>query len=307
MNKQAEAFLSVYKKAVFVFPVLGAAAGICYFLAMRNDFEANIGHFARGSVTAGAAAALCIVSVLLSAVLAFCSRKKLMPAKVPDRDPLLVTASILGVVGAAGVLFLLAMPFLDPLFGTAAKGRLQLFADLASVLLIPALILTLMQDFKVSDARAFFWIGSAAAVILSLFACYFDFDDPLNSPVRVFTMLMQASVLLLTLAESRLALDPDAKRTYCTAPFQIFACGTVSSVGLGVSLGGLLFALFGADYMDPMLADPNLPAFRLLLYFGLALFGLSRLFALPKIAGPYRPPLLESPVEGKQTGRNDNE
>lgn len=301
MKKQTKSFLSLYRKAVPVFPLLGIGVGIAYFLAMRQDFDRSLGYFARNSVPALSAGILTALAVICAAGFAFASRKAVSVVRVPEKDPLSCTAAILGALSAVGMLVLFLMQVLGP---AAGYGKLASAAELAVVFPVPALLLTLNREFDVSDARAFFWIMSAGAVLLSMFACYFDYSSPLNSPVRTFTTVMQSALLLFVLAESRLALDPNAKKSYVTAPFQIFASAVSSSAGLGVALGGILDAFFGPGRLaeSQLLSDnPNLPVLRLLLYFALGLFGLSRLLALPKAAGDYRePPAEPKDAEKKQ-------
>ena len=143
--------------------------------------------------------------------------------------------------------------------------------------------------------------GSLPAILsvnMSIFVCYFDPAVPLNSPVRNLTTIMQCAALLFLLSEARLTFGVGSHRI--TMPSYIFANAACAALTGGIALGGILSRLLNSES-----ADPNLSLLRLGLYLALAVTAVSRLYAMPKICGPYREPPKKDgePEEPAETGK----
>ena len=115
-----------------------------------------------------------------------------------------------------------------------------------------------------------------------MFACYFDFTLPLNSPVRNLITIAQAGVMLVLLSEVRLALSHELRST---SPFLVFTSAFAASAVLGISFG---LCVYG--FVSPDAAGMGISVYRFACYFGVSLLALSRLSALGSAAGTYVAP-----------------
>ena len=267
-----KAFLSIYKKAAPILPALGIIVAIGYCLAMKRDFEYSIHHFAQDSVWFWIFAVAGVIAFAISATLSVLPMKTVAIVKSPIPSPAGLFATILCTVMCIGTLITETKVGPEQIISPMQK--------LGGILCIFIAITFAMSCVKKYRGGIFHKIASILglfSVNAAMFACYFDFSEPLNGPVRNITTIMQAAVILILISETRLAFGVPAKRV--TSVLYIFSSCATSSLALGFSLGGILYGIFSSSS-----ADPNLPLFRLGVYLAVAIFAVDRMIQLPAIA-----------------------
>ena len=255
---------------------LGLFLALMYALAMRFDFEYDIGHFSRTSFFFHAAAAAAAAGVLLALAEAFLTRRKIFDP-LPGSSPV----SVFGAVMAAAMSVSAAVLTLSSYMRSVPEegltpAKMSLASALLGLCLGASALLNLSKEQRGGQAVPVVTaVLGVFSVNLAMFAAYFDFSVPLNSPVRNFTTLAQAAVLLFLLSEARLTLvkGPDE----LPVPFQRFAETAAVTVGFGVSFGGVLYRLMilGSAHSP----EPNLSLPRLALYAALGCIAWDRLLA----------------------------
>lgn len=271
------------KRLPIIFVILAAVTAVTYFFAMKNDFDADIGHFSLGSIPFYICAAATAVSALAAVASAY-SSKKFVCSSTPENGAVYYFGACLAAVISL-VLFAVGLRDmrLTVLSGGAAVSSLSVKSkfELAELILTPFIalsyLLSLIGRTKVSGIRSAVTVLAALSLNLSLFACYFDFSLPLNSPVRNYTTIIDSSVLLFLLSEARLSFPAEEKRA--SYSFSVLASALASSVTLGISAGMLLHRL-----ICPISGDPNPDLYRCALYFAISLTAAARLFSLTKCA-----------------------
>lgn len=265
---------------------LALVIAVSYAAAMDRDFDFRIGHFALDSVPFHIAAVVCGIGILIAAAAYFTSGTKIYDP-LPEPSPL---SAFSGVLAAAMCLLILWQAVMARAAAIPTKfitpENLSLFSALAGLFLGASVLV----NFFSAQTRGMKTLPVVCAVIgafsvnLAMFACYFDFTVPLNSPVRNLTTLMQAAVLLFLFGEARLTLVKGPKEL--PVPFQIASQYAAVILGMGVSLGGIIWRLIRAFGMmtEPYsryasASEPNLPLSRLVLYFALSLIAFDRLLA----------------------------
>ncbi len=268
-------YLSIYKKLAFVFPFLALVIAVGYFLALKSDFDASIGHFASDSVWFYISCAGTAVSAALAAVLSKLASKKISITQHPEHNVLSVFGSVFAAIVSVVLLISSATDISLGLLGKFGKYAAYLLPFIAL-----SCILSLVPSLKTGAIRVICTMLGALSVNLTMFDLYFDFSIPLNSPVRNFTTIASVAVMLFLFSEARLAFRLDEKKAL--APFTIFANASAASCSLGISVGALLSKIFA-----PIAGDPNMSLYQLALYAALSLIALSRLLSFAKIAGEY--------------------
>lgn len=294
MNKRPlvplDSFVSGYRKALPVFPVILALLGLTYFFALRESFDYTIGHFETGAFWFVLVIILSVLAAVVSAVPAFMAKYTVSVTDTPENNLCAVFASVMGAVLAV---ILSADSILAFTPETTIVTKLAAFT-------LPFMALSLI--FGILPMTRGTWlhqlcsIPAVLSVNLTMFECYFDPAVPINSPVRNLTTIMQSALLLFLLSEARLSFGVKSWRI--TVPYYIFSGGTAVTLAGGTALGGILNRLLTAEP-----ADPNLSVLRLGLYLALALLAVSRLFALPKVCGKY----VEPPKKEKDKAKADEE
>ncbi|MGN1410327.1 MAG: hypothetical protein ACI4XJ_09140 [Eubacteriales bacterium] len=267
------------KRLPIIYIVFAALTAVTYFFAMKNDFDADIGHFAFGSVPFYICASVTALSAL-AAVISSYSSKKYVYASIPENGAVYYFGACLSAILAL-VIFVIGLGDmrLTVLSGGAsfsslpAKLKFELFELILTPFIAVSYILSLFEKTKVSKIRAALTVLAAVSLNLSLFSCYFDFSIPLNSPVRNYITIMDSSILLFLLSEARLSFPAEEKRA--SYSFSVFASGVSASVTLGISAGMILLRL-----ICPIADDPNPDLYRCALYFAISLTAEARLFSL---------------------------
>ena len=262
------------------FPLAGLGIAVSLFFALRNDYEGEIGYFAKGSVPLlilTIAAALCAVSAV---ILFFVFKTKYVIKSKPDYSPLSVFGIVLSIVMCIGILI-------------SESGILSGFSGVSvpsviSAVLTPAIaalfVLTYMSRKNGTEGKGklisvIMGILATASLVLKLFAEYFDFSKPLNGHMRILTMVMQAFVLLFIISETRLCFSLNSGKA--TPGFYVMSSALACSVSLGLALGGIIFTVFSGGA-----PNPNTTIMRLALYAAVGIIAADRLLSVSKITDP---------------------
>jgi len=287
-TESAIPYVRTLRKVLPVFPAIGLVIALALSAGLVLSFDEAIGHFEYGAGTFYVMAAGIVAAAAVSAVLGRCAKEKFSLTAFPESSPLFLCASyftaIMAAVTSAAFFydtFVLHLPY---------GGKLELFAAVLTPAIAVSVILGAHEKTRQSAAHIVFALLAVLAVNLNMFACYFDFTLPLNSPVRNIITIAQAGVMLFLLSEARLALSHE---TRSTAPFFVFTSAFAASAALGISFGLCVFGL-----VSPDAADMEISVYRFACYFGVCLLALSRLLALNGIAGTYvAPPETEEEPE----------
>lgn len=266
MNKKT--FSSVFEKLFLLLPILGVVIAIAYFLAMRQDFEYDIQHFATDSVWFWVFTSANIAAAVISAALAILPKKSVVVAKLPAPSPLSLFAAILSIIMAIGV-------FVTEIGEIA--GPIQKLASFLTLFIPASMAVYCIEKYRGSSIHRIIALLGAASVNLIMFARYFDFSQPLNGPVRNVTTLIHCAVLLFLLSELRLSFGISSNRV--TTAFYIFSSAVASSIALGFSVGGILY-----NVTSDSIGNPNESILRLGLYVAVAMVAIDRLLSFTKVS-----------------------
>lgn len=289
-TESAIPYVRTLRKVIPALPMLGLVIALALSAGLVMSFDEAIGHFEYGAVTFYLMSAGIIAAVVGSAVLGRGARAKFSLAAFPDSAPLSVCASYFAAIMAAVTS---AAFFYDTyVLHVPAGGTLELAAAALTPALTVSMILGAHEKTRQSVVRIVFALLAVLAVNLNMFACYFDFTLPLNSPVRNIITIAQAGVMLFLLSEVRLALSAE---TRSTSPFFVFTSAFAASAVLGISFG---LCVYG--FVSPNAAEMEISIYRFACYFGVALLALSRLLALNSAAGTYVAPPEPEPEENEK-------
>lgn len=273
----SERFVRMYRILVFVFPVLALLTAAGYFLAMKNDFDTAIGHFASDSVPYMLVIITVLVSVLLAGAAALIGSRAASFNGDPDENPV----SLFGAVFTA----LMSLASLFPVAGDLMLGVSVSKAAIAAAVLTPfigvSMVLSIIPAYRFSSARRFCAVLAAVCVNISMFADYFDFTLPLNSPVRNLVTVAKGAVLLYLLSEARFSFGFASSRP--TLLFTVFSSALTASASLGYTLGAIL-----SNSVAGLSSIPNPPTLHLCLYTAIGIHAAGRLFSLIPVIGAYR-------------------
>ena len=267
-------------KKIPMLPFLGLVIALFLSSGLVLSFDEEIGHFEYGAVTFYLTAGGIVVSAAVSALLGRISREKFSLCTIPESPLFSVSASyftaIMAAVTSAAELYEIYV-----LRARDAETLVLLAAALLPALTVSA-ILGAHEKTRGSVPHIVFAILAVLALNFNMFACYFDFTLPLNSPVRNIITIAQAGCMLFLLSEVRLALSPE---TRATAPFFVFTSAFAASAVLGISFG---LCVYG--FVSPDAAGMGISVYRFACFFGIGLLALSRLLALNHAAGVYIAP-----------------
>ncbi len=282
-------------KKVPMLPILGLVIAVFLSTGLVTAFDDAIGHFEYGAVTFYVTAAGIAVSAVVSALLGRLAQEKFSFAAYPESVPLSACASyftaVMAAVTAAAELYDIYV------LRTHAAGKLEIFAAVLLPALTVSAVLGAHEKTRHSAVRVIFALLAVLALNLNMFACYFDFTLPLNSPVRNIITIAQAGTMLVLLSEVRLALSPE---TRATSPFFVFTSAFASSAVLGITFG---LCVYG--FVSPDAAGMGISIYRFACCFGVALLALSRLLALNTAAGTYvAPPEPETDNNDKEKNKS---
>ena len=276
----------LWTAARILFPVLGLLLAVLYPLAMSRDFEFSIGHFARGSVLFGLVTALSVCGILAAILSSLPFARGHALSSLPAPGPVSVFGAVLGACMAVWIPIRLISTYSLDLANQTAQSlspvKLALAAGLTGLSLAAALPLSLSDEKRRTAYGVILILAGALSVNISMFAAYFDFSVPLNSPVRNLTTLAQASVLLFLLAEARISLTPKEEPSSLPPSFQIFTSAVCAVFGIGIGGGGAVWQIarsfsFGSEIIGKT-PEPNLLLARLALYLAVGCVAADRLW-----------------------------
>lgn len=260
--------------------IIGVLIALALSCGLVFSFDEEIGHFAKNAPAFYVLTVGVLGGTAAATVLGRCAKGRFSFRGIPQHSLLSTSAAyfsaILAAVSAAAELYEMYVLQLG-------DGSILHLAAAVLALAIPAfLILGTTAKGSRSTVRVFFGILAVLAVTAHMFANYFDFTLPLNSPVRNVVTLAEAGTMLFLLSEVRLALDP-AKRA--TAPFYAFTSAFAASVVFGISFGLCVFA-----FVSPNAAEMGISVYRFACYFGIGLLALARLLYAYTADAPYTAP-----------------
>lgn len=215
---------------LLIFAVL---AGLFLFLAVRRDFDSDIGHFARGSVLFFCFIGFCLAALALCIGLGAWSKNHLpLPDNREVSIPQIFTAYSAALVA---IVIFASNGYSFIKFGGYTLPGLAEWITLPGVAVF--FVLEVSPTRRKSKAHAIAGIFACLSVNFMLFKRYFDFSFPLNSPIRNALTVMEAALLLFLLSETRSILDKN------TPVFFSIASGAAVSMMGGIALGLLLVTL----------------------------------------------------------------
>ena len=276
MNKKS--FLPLHKIISTVLFALAAVMAGAYFLAMKFDFDFSIAHFATDSfafwlfaVSAGIAAVLAVVLTLA------CPKKATLSASPPP-SPLSLFSGILAlIITVMNTEIKSGREAIRIAKETLGKAQpvlyMQLIGSVTILAVAAVFILYSIDSQRGKTAHKIAAILAPLSINLTMFARYFDFSQPLNGPVRNVTIIIHCAVLLFLLSEARLAFGDRV-----TARFYVFASSVAASIGLGFSVGGIIWGI-----VDSSSPNPGESIARLAIYLSIGFIAIERLTVLPKI------------------------
>ena len=276
------------KRLPVLFLILSAVTAIAYFLAVKLDFEEDIGHFAYGSAAFIICAASIAVSVVLSVIISLGSKKYAITAAPVNSSFYTFASCFAAALSLAVFVTGLSDAQLSFLTSTGSrlsfsaldiKSKLMILETLATPFIAVSFIMSLLEKTRVSSLRAVMTTLAALSINVSMFVCYFDSSLPLNSPVKYIITIAESCLLLFLLSEARLAFAKSENRA--SYAFSVLASALTASTSLGISAGMVLSKLF-----SPLSVDPNLPFLTSAMYLAISLCAAARLISLTKGAEP---------------------
>ena len=278
MNKKS--FLPLHKIISTVLFALAAVMAGAYFLAMKFDFDFSIAHFATDSFAFWLFAGSACIAAVLAVVLTFACPKKATLSASPTPSPLSLFGGILALIVSVAVFIAEiksgreAIAISKETLGKAQPVLyMQLIGSVTILALAAVIVLYCIDSQRGKTAHKIAAILAPLSINLTMFARYFDFSQPLNGPVRNVTIIVHCAVLLFLLSEARLAFGDRI-----TARFYVFASSAAASIGLGFSVGGIIWRM--VDNVSP---NPGESIVRLALYVAVGCIAIDRLTSLPKV------------------------
>lgn len=270
-------FIGFYKKITAVFPILAFVIAVTYSASMFAHYDSVIGHFERGSVPFFISVSVSVIAAVLSVLAVIASYKKASFAADPGENPVTFSASVLCVLMSIAVPITAAVDY--------SHGMITKFGGISAIL-IPfvgiTMALSISEKMRFSPVRRITAILGILGLNISMFADYFDFTLPLNSPVRNFVTVVKAAALLHLLSEARFAFGAASRRPELGQT--VFASGAAASLTLGYSFGAILTSLFGG-----IASNPNPGVFELGVLLAIGIHAAGRLFTLVPAVGIYVP------------------
>lgn len=214
--------------------VTALCGGASLYAALRFDYDISMHHFAVGSPWAAAAAVICVLGLLIAAAqagIAHFTHAKSVPA--PVGSAAVFAASLTGFLLLAGTL-LGFMRYSDLNGGWLERIRLALMALSAFYFLaaVPR-----AAKAPLSALCAIFSLAPIPFAFLSVMSVYFDAEMAMNSPLKVYLLMMYLAMALFFTAEARLTLGRTHTVSYILlAGLCTVLCGAVGAATLAVSL-----------------------------------------------------------------------
>ena len=216
-------FVIILSSIAAAFAVGGA---VLMFLAMTNDFDASIMHFEYGSAFAGAAFAVCIMSIALAAGGFFMSTNRIAYDDGSKFSSLTVFISTL-----AGLTCLLYA--FVAIRGGLPETKIAVFiAEIVFSILSAAFFLMKAAGvFEKKPALSLTGLFPALMCAFALLRVYFNSDEPLNSPLKIYQIVMLVTFMLYFTAESGISIGrPKMSRKFTFASLAAISIGGMVSI-----------------------------------------------------------------------------
>ena len=263
-------FVIILSSIAAAFAVGGA---ILMFLAMTNDFDASIMHFEYGSAFAGAAFAVCVMSVALAAGGFFMSTNRIA------YDDGAKFSSITVFISTLAGLTCLLYAFVAIRGGLPETKIAVYIAEIVFSILSAAFFL--MKAAGVFEKKPAFSLTGLFPALMCAFALlrvYFDSNEPLNSPLKIYQIVMLVTFMLYFTAESGISIGrPKMSRKFT------FASLTAISIGGMISISRVASRVADVDTFN---FNMVIESFRLILWlYVVVTFAIKLLNAREKTVG----------------------
>lgn len=214
---------------VLSFAALAVALGGAFllFVAMEREYDATIRHFNFDAVFALSALAACIGGLLL-AVAGFCipSKKLVFSDKAGKSSFIGVFASVLSGL-MCGLLFCVGVKG-----GIPQEKPGILLAELTfTVLSAIYFFLKAFGAFAKKPTLSLFGLLPALMCAFMILNLYFNTDEPLNAPLKIYEIVMLVTFMFYFAAETGInILRPKMNRKFVFAGILATACGGMTAV-----------------------------------------------------------------------------
>lgn len=224
MSSKSNAPRLVLISAAFIAAV---GAAVFSYLALTDGYDIAIQHFAVGSPFPTIAACLCAAGILLGLAASFTALGRKFA--VPEQP------GALTVFAASMTGFMLLASFILSMRNLESFSALQIV--LLSLMAISSAFFFLVTSNKTARGSGFAFLSLIPIVyaVAAVLAVYFDKKYGMNSPVKLYDLMMYLSMALFFTSEARVALGRVNSVTY------IFF-GTCCAV-MATAVGGSHFAI----------------------------------------------------------------
>ena len=252
---------TVLTAAIAVIIILTAVSAAFSYLALVNDYDHDIRHFDKGSVSAAIGMYLPIAASIIALACSLFIRKKLSFSKAPESGAATVFTSVL-----TGLLMIAFAALTVAGGGEISKITYGVIITAA----LSGIYFLLLPFLSGRTFMAYLAFAPALWSALKLLEEYFRDGDPINSPVRIVNLTMFAFLLLFFSEEVRFGIGRQLVGSY-----YFCALSAVAFTGAAV-FPKLAVILTGAEGFDFVFMDWCLCA-------AVFLFILARLASLPPV------------------------
>ncbi len=218
----------------FIALAAAVAGAVSLFLAMERDYEHVIHHFAYGSRLSLTASAICASGVVFALVASFVTSKKLVLAEKDSKNTFIgmFTSVLAGLM--CGLVFCVGVKE-----GIPAEKPGILLAELTFTVL--STVYFFLKAFGACSKKptlSLFGLLPALMCAFMILRLYFNADEPLNSPLKIFEIVMLVSFMFYFTAETGISiLRPKMNRKYVFAGvFAITSGGMVAAARLAARI-----------------------------------------------------------------------
>ncbi len=290
----------LFPVCALVLTVITAVSLVC---GLKLSFNYEIGYFDFTSPSFVVLSTSTALGVILTAAALLTSKDYTLTKRPHDN-----IATVFGSTFASVIcLFNIGTKLTDfakagvPLKELDTPVKLGLVTALLQIFIPVYYLLSLSGKTRASRLRATVGSLGAMAFVAYLYASYFDFTLPINSPTRILNIIAASCSAVFMLGESRLTFPKDANRP----PYRLSLASSVlcSSVSLGVSIAFIIGSYFitGAQSINPL---P--PILFSALYTATSITAVGRLISL-KGCGKFNPkPKKAEDSESTAQTKNEN-
>lgn len=252
--------LKPYSSKNVVMIISSAAAALAVggaallFFAMTKDFDVSIMHFEYGSAFAASALAICLAGIALAAAGFFASTNRL----IYDIGNKFSSATVF-ISTLAGLTCLL-YAFVGIRGGLPETKKVVFIAEIVlSVLSAAFFLMKAAGVFEKKASLSLLGLLPSLMCAFSLLRVYFNSEEPLNSPLKIYQIVMLVAFMLYFTAETGVSIQrPKMSRKFT------FASVAAISVGGMVSLSRIAARVADVDSFGNF--NMVIETFRLILW-----------------------------------------